>query len=109
MASTGPTGGSAPFRVGARAAFASPPPRTGALFEFAPTGRAGAVVLASAVLSAGMLWLTAHSFAPVHSADWSRRAEAIGPVADRVAAGPVFLNPMRNRIPGHCPTPEDAR
>ena len=40
--------------------------------------------------------------------EWKQKAEALGPVADRVIGGPVFLNPMRNGIPGHCPTPADA-
>lgn len=113
MASTGPTGGSSdasPLRVGGRGVFVVP--KTGRLFEIPPLGRAGAVVLLSAVAAAAVGFATARTFSPPvpsRSPEFKRRAAALGPVADRVVGGPVFLNPMRNRIPGYCPTPEDAR
>jgi hypothetical protein len=110
MASTGPTGGSSPLHVATRGAFVVP--RTGRLFEIAPLGKAGAVVLLSAVVSAALMFGTVQTLTPrpaSHSPDFRRRADARGPVADRVAANPIFLNPMRNRIPGHSITPDDAR
>jgi hypothetical protein len=114
MASTGPVGGSsadAPLRVAAaRGVFVVP--KTGRFFEVSPFGRAGAVLLLASIASAGLMFATTRTFSPEvpsRSPEWRRRSDAIGPVADRVAAGPVFLNPMRNRIPGYCPTPEDAR
>lgn len=115
MASTGPTGGSsaeAPLRVGARGGVFVVP-KTGHFFEV-PLGKAGAVVLLASVVSAGLMFAMGRAFSPEvpsQSPEWRRKADALGPVADRVTenAGPVFLNPMRNGIPGYCPTPEDAR
>lgn len=86
--------------------------KTARLFEIPPLGRAGFVVLASAVASAALMFATARTLSPPvpsRSPEHVRRADAIGPVADRVIGGPIFLNPMRNGIPGHMPTPEDAR
>lgn len=99
------------MRVGARGGGFCVP-KTGRLFEIPPLGRAGFVVLASAVASGALMFATARVFSPPvpsRSRDFQRKAEQIGPVADRVIGGPVFLNPIRNRIPGHMPTPEDAR
>lgn len=112
MASTGPTGGSSdasPLRVGARQAFVVP--KTGNFFEIPPLGRAGLVLLGASVASAALLFATGRTFSPAvasRSPDFKKKSAAIGPVADRVIGGPVFLNPMRNRIPGSCPTPADA-
>jgi hypothetical protein len=112
MASTGPTGGSseaAPLRVGARQTFQVP--KTGAFFEIPPLGRLGLVILGSSVVSAALLFATGRTFSPAvpsRSPEFKRKAAAIGPVADRVIGGPVFLNPMRNRIPGRYMTPADA-
>jgi hypothetical protein len=114
MSSHGPAGGSSeasPFRVGgARGTFVVP--KTGNFFEIPPLGRAGALVILSAVVSAGFLFAAGRTFSPpVPSRDPSfrRKAAAIGPVAERVCDKPVFLNPIRNRIPGYTPTPEDVR
>jgi len=89
------------------------PPRTGRLFEFSPTGRIGAIVLLSCVASAGLMAAAERAFSPTpppsREEEFVRKAEALGPVAQRICAEPIFLNPMRNGIPGYTPTPADAR
>ncbi|GBF95451.1 hypothetical protein Rsub_08413 [Raphidocelis subcapitata] len=47
---------------------------------------------------------TPASFSP----EFQAAAERIGPVAERTSAPPVFLNPIRRRIPGHLRGPDDV-
>jgi hypothetical protein len=41
------------------------------------------------------------------SPEFQARTARVGPVAERTDATPVFLNPIRNRIPGHLRGPND--
>lgn len=113
MVSTGSSSGALPLRVGStRGGGTFVVPRTGRLFEIPPLGRAGALVLLSCVASAGLMFAAGRTFSPLvpsRDKELRRKAEALGPVAQRVCSGPIFLNPIRNGIPGYMPTPEDAR
>eukprot|EP00877_Chromochloris_zofingiensis_P008336 jgi/Chrzof1/3756/Cz13g07220.t1 len=41
--------------------------------------------------------------------EFQAEARRIGPVAERVAGPPVFLDPIRHRIPGYIRGPEDLK
>lgn len=67
----------------------------------------GSFALSAAVWSWNFYYLRAGSHP--HSAEWLAEAERIGNVVERVNGPPVFLNPMRNRIPGYITGPEDLK
>lgn len=57
------------------------------------------LVAACAALSIWMIWVDRKVFGTTPESltpDFQERARRVGPVAERVAAPPVFLNPIRN-------------
>lgn len=57
------------------------------------------------------MWLNRRMYTstvPSMEPEFQDAARRIGPVAERTAAPPVFLNPITNRIPGWCVGPDDV-
>uniref|UniRef100_A0A7S0RSR8 Uncharacterized protein n=1 Tax=Chlamydomonas leiostraca TaxID=1034604 RepID=A0A7S0RSR8_9CHLO len=87
-------------------------PRTGRILEVSAAyllPRVGMVLgLAGLVWGANQKFLWVQKPASV-TPEFLEEVKRIGPVAQRVNAPPVFLNPFTNRIPGSARGPEDLK